>query len=591
MRILALLFLVLTACETPKSKSPTTAPDPLSEAQVQEWVKTAERLRDREFKTYPTLQARTTHEQLREVLPEAAAQDRMILLETLFGYPATRAHVLEVPSFSRLSGYDPGTNTLWYATGADPGVTRAHVTLATVQALNLQHFNAPVEAKTWDAWLAQRAVDAGDAVMVTAMTDLEQQKIKPELIFERPDVAQRLTSTSGWMAMDTAMKSSGTDLRERAFILREGLVFSASLARSGGWSAVEMPRFERLTQTAAIVRPDLWLRGDLESEWKHHSITVPDGFALAHTTRVGPALLAIWMTDFVDHRVVRTVYPRWQSDAFRVWKKGPDWISVWTTFWDSPDSAQQLRSVLESGFARRQDARFAVVQDGASVVITGSNTLALEELALIGQQAVKDAPVFLPQPQLADYRASAVDLYLEGLSRAQLDTEKHHWSDPATHVEMDLKEVSTWKMQKTDDATARLVVTDPKGPVLLLSTELIDPLAPEFGTDAFASRVLKAFRESVKTDDEPFWKYEDLPSLGNTLHLELRGNVGGSQQALHLWIFESANALITFSVRGEEPAFTDATAQARRLLSTVTKLDPEKSETPTDGILEFKVEE
>jgi len=583
-----LLALLLSACETPKSTPPTPAPA-VDVSDVQAWLNELELLRDRKFKAMPTLQAQAASTKA-DVLPQAAARDREHILKHLFGYPSDRAHIVE-SSGERLSGYESKSNTLWFAAGAEPQKLKAHVLLAGTQALNGQHFDGGAEVPSWDAWLAKAALDMGDGVLVAAKADLQSKELDPDLILGRPDLAERLSSTSSWMALDTAVKHDGTDLRERAFILREGLVFAASLVRSGGWSTLEAAKIKGVQRGAGIVRPDLWLKGDLESKWRHRELPLPDSVALEHTTSVGPVITGIWLSDFVDRRVARAIYGIWQSDSFRIFRRGDEHLLVWVTFWASPDAAMQMRGVFESALERRRDARFVVVQDGASVAVVGGPETMSGDFAAIALELVKDAPQFFPEPSLQEYVPGAVDSYLKGLGEAELDAESKVWIDPASQVQIDFTPLKDWRFQTTEDAKARLLIKTPDEQLFfLVSTELSDPLGPAFGTEAMAIRVVDAFKSSFKKVQSVTSEYVENSALGNTLYISLNAELDGVLQTFNVWIFESADALVTLSLRGKPGAMKSAEEAVQTVIASVKRKTPERSPA-SDGILEFKVED
>lgn len=588
MKFLVVFALLLLACETPKGAPPTPAPM-VSSSDVQVWLTELEVLRDRKFKEMPNVMAGEASAQA-DVLPQAAARDRSYILKHLFGYPSDRADIVDA-SGERLSSYDSKTNTLSFASNADPKRLKAQLLMTGTRALNQQHFSTNVEASSWDEWLARAALEVGDGVLVAAQADLRSKELDPGLVLKRPDLAERLPSTASWMALDTAVKHERTDLRERAFILREGLVFAASLARSGGWSTLEAAKIKGVHRGMGIVRPDLWLKGDLESQWKHRELPLPDGFVAEHASSVGPVITGIWLSDFVDRRVARAIYGIWQSDSFRIFKRKDEYLTVWVSFWASPDAAMQMRSVFESALERRKDARFIVVQDGASVAVVGGPEALSGDFAAVALKVVKDTPQFLPEPSLNAYVPGAVDAYLKGLGDAELDPESKVWTDPATQVQIDFASLEDWRFQTTEDAKARLLIKTPEEALFfLVSTELSDPLGPAFGTDEMAVRVVEAFKASLTDVSSVRSEYVELPSLGKTLEIGLDASLDGKAQSFRVWIFESADALVTLSLRGEPESMTSADVAIQRVLSSVVRQAPKRGHAD-DGILEFRVED
>lgn len=578
----------LAGCETSKPNPKNTAPvKSVPDISFDALVAKAEELRDREFKTPPRLTwVEAAPDAL--VLPDSVAADREIILNLLFGLQSTNQARWPLPG-DRAASWDSSTNTVQLVNiGVDQATLRVHVLQALTRGLNAQHFDSGAQPTSWDAWLAARALEASDALLVGAMDQVQNEGVDAKIILQRPDLAQSLRGTQFLLSPPAARTRQESTLADEHFTIHtDGLVFAASLVRSGGWSALEAAKIRGVDQSAGIVRPDLWLAGELKSSWKHNELPIPSKYKLAHETRVGPAITSFLLARSSDPQLARSVLSLWQSDSLRVWKNGEKTIVGWVSFWGLPEAALKLKGLFDAAFTNRKDLKFVVLQEGGTLVVVGSD--ANIDLGPVATTLATDSPRFYPEPPLNTFVPGTIDQYLVGLSQAKLDPETKVWTDPATQSVIDFGSLKDWKFQATEDAKARLLIKDSTSTHhVLLSTELRDPMGHQFGGAEFASEVTKAFESSM---DQPRLLTSEYASIGGlkAFKISSKGLFPSGEESVSAWIVESGETLITLSVRGPMDYETQANL-ATPILETMTVSN--KPEQPKDdGILEFKVEE
>ncbi|MEZ4458437.1 MAG: hypothetical protein R3E66_01660 [bacterium] len=580
----AWLLVGLVGCETPQK--PVPAPEAsrrVAQDELADLVAKVQNLRDRAFDTPPAVVAVPNLPANFEIASDACREDRRWLLTTLFGFDASTAE--RVPWLPAAAAYDPATHTIEYVRTARREDVVRDVVLATVGGLGRHAFSSPPAADTWDGWLATRTNTMSDASFVWALVAGEEIGLTRENLAEMPSLAMRIPEVARTLDVDGNPGIDTLNRRELSFALREGLATSAMLQRSGGWSGAEMAWIAPASNTGFLVRPDRWASGEDLGTW-----TLPDKSDVLHAGSVGPGVLSLWLSDFISPQVARSIYVSWQSDAYRVIKKGDGWRFEWVSLWRTPDDAQQMTEVIDAALKQRKDAQFTVLRKGMTVAVVGGSVpdAADDRLAEASGLAAL-TPVFLSgEKPFFTFVPTATDVYALGVTSSTLNVTDLKWEDKASALRLDLSALSDWKLAKAEDFVARFVATKDDA-TILMSTEMVDPIGPQFSSDAFQHKVLENFQKTLTNAQVLSVTRLD----GGELHAVLSGQVAGDVK-LAFWMVQNNGVIATFSVKAT-PAEFEAAYQTAQTIWATRALDgaaKAKVASPSDdGILEFKVEE
>lgn len=578
----------LIACESPRKADPTPVAAHVAEAgELGALVTQVENLRDRAFKAKPTIVPVDVLPDHFSVASDSARKDRATLLETLFGFSA--AHAERVPWLPRVAAYDPNTKQLSFVRTARKEDVRRDVVLALVDAIDRENFDSPPAAPTWDGWLAQRTATLSDAAFVWALVEGAPLGLTSDMLKEMPSLAVRSPDVSRFLELDGAAGRDTLDRREIGFALREGLAFSAALHRSSGWSGAEFAWIAPPKSTGHLVRPDRWAAGEGLGTWSWPTTLPPAGFELDHSGGVGPGIFSMWLSDILQPAVARAIFVTWQSDAYRVYRHDGAWWFEMVTFWRTPDDAQQMAEVLDAGLRQRKDAEFSVLRNGATVAIVGATkSVSSNDTRLAAASALSAAsPTFevLEKP-FVTFVPTVSDVYAANVQASALDLDLRTWRDEAAKLSLDLKPMDAWTIHKADDFVARFIATQGNA-TILMSTELVDPLAPAFESEAFQGRVLDNFKRTLTDAKVEQAARLDQP-LPGTIHARMAGQVSGPVK-LAFWMSQNNGVITTFSVKATPAEFDDAVKLAE-LVWKSAKFDTIALTPKNDGVLKFEVD-
>lgn len=579
-----------------------------------ELILRVEELRDQRFRTPPSVVG--TRGALPEVAPMAyspeAIADRQAILRGLFGVkdelsPATSMR-------QEFAVYDPGTHRITYrAQMGDKGRLDAALVMALVEALESDGSPEPLMAKTWDEALALEAIRRGSGAFVAALhaAGQEGKDSDARALAHRPELAMRLQGME--RSLGEGAPSGFADYLEQAsrgFALREGLGWTAALYRAGRWSGVEYGRAEGIDHTGYVVRADRWLKGDGLGIWtvpaELEATRLKTGFELTASGYVGPAIIAVWLAQVVDARSARTVYMGWRSDQYKLWERGGEQggIFEWVSQWDTPHSAHQVAEVIghamQKRFAEQASQHVRVIREGVNVAVVVSEGAAdgevLENVATmlarstVGYMPMEARPLEFVPTELDRYVAAALEATLE----------EGVWRDPAAGITMDLTALGDWQIQKTDEAGVRWFARHDDGALVQMTTELFDPFAPRFESEAYREGLETAFGQSM--GGVPLERFERQESeLGPALYFTVQGRVNGAARRLVVWQRLRGEVLVTYSLQSGSSRFAVRAKEAFAALETMRAEGAPALEGSQDmeaegagqgdGILEFKVEE
>jgi hypothetical protein len=610
---LAACHLFAAGCQSPNTtdkgeqpSNPTKSQGPPIE--VAPLVDQVETLRDRAFKKVPDMRAEKGPVADSTDLSEKALRERRRLARVLFGLENTEAPKPRKPA--QLATYRPGDNRIDVSSeAADSAELKAAVRMALVEALDHQHFGTPSKATTWDGHLARRAADHGDRVFVAALAE-ESDRLDAEELAARPEVVQKLSTLESWLDIgggdSPSMVQDADDLDRRlsAFALREGLSLAAAFHRASGWSGVELLFSRRPDSTRDVVSPNRWMSGEGLGTWSWPKDASSDAPPVVAKGRVGPALTATWVAQAVPAKLARTIYTGWTSDAYRL-RRAKDqpkhWQFEWLSHWSKPHGARQIAAAFERIIQNehkngRSHLTGTVVRRGLKVAVVLKHSAPdqakpekNEELAT----GLLEAGIrFQPRRKMpVQFVPTRLQAYTNEMQKAELtDTS---WTDPASGLDVDLKPLSDWKVRRSQTPPLRWFARGPGGALLQVSTELADPLGPEFGTDAYLKRWRSGFASSLKNAELSPVQRLSKPAEP-TLSFSMEGQRKDESIRLTLWHFLRDDVLVTVSLQGPTGSFKDVEPVATAVLSGIT-LDRETAGDDTsdkggNGHIEYEIE-
>ncbi len=605
---LLLVMLAAAGCETSKAgrahTPPKTKPAALDHHATQQLLEEAQKLRDRNFNKPPTFQVVDSADKLPAMPapPPAAASERKLLGEQLFGAAAGAKLGMQAAPYQQLARFETSTNRIVYTRGdASAEQLRAAIVAALVAALDHQQFDPTPAAQGWDEQLALAAAHQATVTFALASYALHNAhpKLAPAMLARRPELITELPLVGRWIATDAHSGAAGHTLAvlQRAFVTREGWTLAAALFRSNGWSGVELAQLMPPHQCADVVRPDHWMSGEPIGQWTWpDEQTAPADLA----GLVGPAVISMWLEDVVSPAQAQSVFAGYDTDAYRFFKPSAghparfEWLSLWNT----PESAQQVARAFEKRLRDRfagkgaADEHFVVFQKGlkVGVIISEEDAKARRKRAehLLGAHHLE----LLPRQGLpVNFVPTRQDELVGQMKRATM--KKRAWRDPATNLGLDLSVLGDkWRVEQPDDGPVRWFAHHQDGSLLQMTIELDNPLGPAFGTDAYRKKLVAAFEHSLdKAKLEGVAPTDVTPSRG--LSLRLRGEVDGKTRMLQLWQFRQGDLVISYSLQAPPSAFEAHQAKAKAILQaakTLAKSTPAKPEAAGGGTIKYKVE-
>jgi hypothetical protein len=610
---LAACHLFAAGCQSPSTADKAEQPSNPTKAQgppveIAPLVDQVEALRDRSFKKVPDIRTAEGPAATSTDLSKKAQQERRRLAEVLFGLEATEPPQPSKPA--RLAAYKPEDNNIDVApdAGSDSEL-KAAVRMALVDALDHQHFGAPSKAASWDGHLARRAADHGDRVFVAALAE-EPDRLEAEELAARPEVVQKLSTLESWLDIgggdspSMVQNANELDRRLSAFALREGLSLAAAFHRTSGWSGVELLFSRRPDSTRDVVSPNRWMSGDGLGTWSWPEDASSDAPPVVAKGRVGPALTATWVAQAVPAKLARTIYTGWTSDAYRLRRakhEPKQWQFEWLSHWSKPHGARQIAAAFERIIQNEQeDGRSqltgTVVRRGLKVAVvlkhSAPDQTKPEKNKELATGLLEAGIRFQPRRKMpVRFVPTRLQAYTSEMQKAELtDTS---WTDPASGIEVDLKPLADWKVRRSQTPPLRWFARGPGGALLQVSTELADPLGPEFGTDAYLETWRKGFASSLKNAELSPVQRLSKPA-DPTLSFTMEGQRKEESIRLKLWHFLRDDVLVTVSLQGPSGSFKDVEPVATAVLSGIA-LDGEKSpgdasDSEGSGHIEYEIE-
>jgi hypothetical protein len=612
--VLCIVASTTSRCRTPNPASNTSAPgDGWSPEQL---LETISDVRDRAFETPPSYK-RTSLSTQRPRLSEAAAADRRIVVDALFDLAIDRA-AAPANRWSRFARYHSDSHRIdWSDETDDRRELRPAFVSAIVAALDARHFDDLPRADSWNRSLAHRAVRAGDSVLV-ATHDLLRARghsISVEQLASRPDLAGRLPRvTSHLSPHDEADPiESGDELKRRltAFTMREGFALAAALYRSNGWSGVELLRSQPPASTADVVQPGRWMKGRPRVEWswpepKTSEETEEVEWSTTHTGSVGPAVVAVWLTQTLSPRRARTIDSGWSGDAYRRLERGETDGAMrfeWLSHWQTPSAARQVADAFETALEHEypeDDASttrsFGVDRHELVVAVTIGRGDA-ETLQHAAEQLADTDADLIPRRGLPTrFQPTRPAAFRQISQRA--DRRDGAWVDPAAGVRVDLEPVASWAFRTSHTPPLRWFVRHDDGVLIEMSVELADPLSPDFGTEAHLEQLRRRFPSGLEGAEMGEIERRDTP-LDPTLTFQLSGieSSEANERRLRVWQCQRGDVRITISYQAPSTVFDSHLSTARTLVESLEPTSPPGSSTDasgddadSDGIIQFETE-
>ncbi|MBA2663180.1 MAG: hypothetical protein H0U74_12885 [Bradymonadaceae bacterium] len=549
-----------------------------------------EALRDREFRAAPRFVAVTEMAAgpFRPKLAESVVADQRAILQGLFGLEQAmlKAGTSGLESLARLVTNEDMASVHYLAGHPDREKLRLALIVALVEALDAEHFEAPMAASSWDEQLALDATRVGDALFVATHEALGARghKVSSEELASRPELALALDVLRGELEpapVADARFVEGLSQAGVAFVMREGLALSAAMFRASGWSGVELLKLSGPRTSGHVVRPDRWLSGEDVGSWSWpgelERTRAATGWKESARGHVGPGIMAMWLGRYIEARTARTVYSGWMSDAYRLHHKegSKGWVFEWISHWDTPHSAQQIAAAFEMVLSRQRpiDAQggvhHAVVHKGLSVSVIVHDR-AFEATTLINSATLLSGArvVYMAgEPRPLGFTPTRRERFLQQAEQASLVSER--FADPASGLAMGLGAIGAWSVQKTDEVSIRWFARHDDGAILQLTTELRDLLGPAFGTQAYRTQMEAAFFDSLGGGGQVMPVLASKQAVGDVLELRGEGAIEGQPRRLLVRQFLHHDVVVTFSLQAPPRSFEGHLEQAKAVFETI----------------------
>lgn len=486
--------------------------------------------------------------------------------------------------------------------------------MAVNEAIEHQAFGAMGAVDSVDQWLSREIITQAGPLFVSTLHQAREAELevsadelgkRPELSPWIPVVGERVKDE----AFEVRPGAEHFEDALRRLIYREGLALGAALYRAGGWSGLEWGRIEPAASTNYAVRPDRWLRGDGEGRWEWPESYLEQreelGWSEVRSGSIGPAMTSIWLSSVVDPRAARTVYSGWLTDAYRVEERGEGSVKSlqWLSAWKSPHEAQEVAEAAERALAHYhgeedREGRFQVLVQGVTVAVVVYNQAQDPELLSQEAQILSGARFgIVPEdPAPISFVPTLFEEYVEIAGEATLDEE--FWRDDAAGWQAAVDSLRDWKLQKSDEAHVRWFGIHHDSTLVQWTTELMNPLQPEFGSPEYLEQMKAAFGATVRAREEPFAAVKEEP-VNPTVEMEVTGLIDGRPLALRVWQWKRGDVLVSFSVQGPEESFGDRLTEVEAVLESLRTYGDAVGEGrrsrsnagEDEGIIEFRIEE
>lgn len=501
------------------------------------------------------------------------------------------------------------------------------VSMAANTSLEEKLLGALPEAETVDEWLSRQIIARTGPAFVSSMAQAAHFDVplesahfaeRPELMVHIPGVGDSLTPMSREDDLAAELEpSEGTEFFDDALqklVLRKALSAGATLYRAGEWPGVEWGRSEPPQMTQYLVHPRRWFDGDGTATWEWPEAFEQErneqGYEQIADGEVGPALTAIWLEGLVGARAARTIFSGWRADSYRVYSRGEgedeERAFHWLTAWETPHDAQEIGAAAEAVLGHyighdHRERRFRVAVQGLNVAVSiYDSDRETDELNREVELLTEARIGYLPDDGSPfSFVPTLYDRYVAKADGSTLDLDSEEWIDAASGWRTALDSLEGWTVQRANEAHVRWFANHADGTLIQWTTELVDPLEPEFGSDAYMENLSTAFAQSVSAQEEPDIAVVDGP-VEPTIEMEVMGLIDGRPLVLHLWQWRRGDVLVSFSVQGPEAFIGDRLSEAEAILSNLephgeaierTESVPEADPGEDEGIIEFRVDD
>ena len=618
MRRLSILFLVTAvgcvgACDSSRvTKDDPDVPGMSAEEAAGEYLTRILDLRERRAEDGLTLVSGEPGASAGHELPEAVSEEWEILGPALFG--ATPELSTEHAQWTSKGRFNPANGQVTYAGHPQQDDEAAFsFAMAANEGIEFFAFEALDPAESVDQWISREIIRQAGPVFVASLLSAErgQLNVSPEDLAERPELSANIAVIGERLRItppeEERAGAEHFDEALRKLVLREAISLGSALYRAGGWSGLEWGRIEPPKSSNYAVRPDRWLGGDGEGQWewpeRFDNHKEEQEWDAIQTGVVGPALLSLWLEAVVDPRAARTIYSGWLTDSYRVYEHGEEDDSVrgfnWVSAWQSPHEAQEIAAAAESALGHyhgveHRERRFRVAVQGVNVAVVSYTRDHDPELLNQEVQLLTEARFGIVPEEGAplSFAPTLYERYVTAAEESMLDEEE--WVDPVAGWSVNVEPLAGWTVQKSDEAHVRWFAMHSDGTMIQWTTELLNPLEPEFGTEEYLQKIEEVFSESVSAQEPPYIEVVNQPT-DSTVEMEVMGLIDGRPLALKLWQWRRGDVLVSFSVQGPEETFGERLSEVGSVLESLTQIGEEfqgrKASEGDDGIVEFRIED
>lgn len=593
----------------------------LLETDTESLVSTVETLRDRSFEKPPSWRAKTGP--LETDAGEVQNSDERALISRMLFDLEKAPAALPSPAFERIARYDAADHTIVFRKDAsDAEALEFAVVVALVDALESQHFDFSTESSTMDGRLAGDAgARSGEMLAAAAYLLRQRDDLSLRTFARRPALSLQLSPLGDDLRRERGRKptpvESPDDLakRLRTFTLREGLTLGAALFRSNGWSGVELLDSFGPESTADVVRSDRWMDGSGLGTWSWpETSSWNDAHPVEAEGRIGPAMTAIWLGQVFRPDLARTVYSGWRSDAYRYGTydsegdEGTAWRFEWVMQWDSPSSSREIAAAFEKVLGKHyataagggDEVTYQVARKGlkVGVLLESAATPAPDDLPDDATYLVSSTVKYHQREALpTSFEPTRAEEFRQAARQANLEKqETQTWTDPASGLSANLSAVSDWTIRTSQTLPLRWFAKRGDGFVLQLTTELVNPLGPSFGTDSYRENLQTAFTSSLKDASFEHEGETDQP-VPQTLRFGVDGSKTGRDWRLEAWQIKHGDVIATLSLQGPASGFDAWLAPAKKVAASIERITDtppgtaDDTSSDSEGSIEYEIED
>ncbi|MCB9667651.1 MAG: hypothetical protein H6715_06015 [Myxococcales bacterium] len=233
----------------------------------------------------------------------------------------------------------------------DPGESHAVLIHEIVHALQDQHLALGKLHKlerSSDADGAFQSLVEGDATLAMLAFLGERAGVNIRQLTDDPNILRAVLTQVPMSTMPSDVLSRSPEIL-RVLLLSpyiDGLIFSASLYREGGWQALNAAYRHLPTTTSQILHPEHFLKSDAPAASKFAPFPprLPGGYRLVYSDALGELTWRVYLGQVLPNADAEQRASAWRADRIAIYQDSHARLSAaWLSRWSSVSAAKSVQ--------------------------------------------------------------------------------------------------------------------------------------------------------------------------------------------------------------------------------------------------------